>query len=61
MTQATPATDAHEAHMANLKGISNSKGRAEYIAAVERAEGRFYAKWLCEDFAKWWETRGVKP
>jgi hypothetical protein len=47
--------------MANLKGISNSKGRAEYIAAVERAEGRFYAKWLREDFAKWWETRGVKP
>lgn len=55
-----PATEAHERHMEAIKRISTSAGRREYIAQVQRAEGRFAAKWLSDDYAQWWQDQQKK-
>jgi len=49
-----PETDSHNRHMANLRGISTTQGRREYIEAVQRAEGRFAANWLKDDLVAEW-------
>lgn len=55
-----PATEAHERHMAELKRMTRTDQRREYIATVMRAEGRFAGKWLQDDFAQWWQDQQKK-
>lgn len=55
-----PATEAHERHMSTLKGHRTAKERQEYIAGVQRAEGKVAANWLRDDFAKWWQEQRSK-
>lgn len=55
-----PATEAHELHMENLSRIATTQGRREYIDGVERAEGKFSAKWLRDDLlAQFQKRQGV--
>jgi hypothetical protein len=53
MTTQCPATEAHERHLNELKRITTTQGRREYLSGVERAEGRFYARWLQDDYQAW--------
>ena len=55
-----PATEAHELHMSTLKGHRTAKERQEYIAGVQRAEGKVAANWLRDDFATWWHAQNQK-
>lgn len=55
-----PATEAHVRHMATLKGLRTAQQRQEYIAGVQRAEGRVAADWLREEFANWWQEQKTK-
>jgi hypothetical protein len=45
-----PETESHKRHMAQLRTIRTTAARREYIDGVERAEGRFAAKWLRDEF-----------
>lgn len=48
-----PANEAHERHLDQLKRITTTAGRREYLAGVEHKEGRFYARWLADDYQAW--------
>lgn len=55
-----PATEAHELHMLNLSRIATTQGRREYIDGVERAEGRFAAKWIRDELLAQFEAKKVQ-
>lgn len=57
MNTTGPANESHQRHMDNLKGMRTTQERREYIDAVERTESKFAAKWLKEEFAKWWDSQ----
>lgn len=48
-----PTTEDHERHMETMKRIGTTQGRREYVDGVMRSEGKFAAKWLTDDYAKW--------
>ncbi len=50
-----PETDTHNRHMENLRNIRTTADRREYIDGVMRAEGKFSANWLRDDFAAEWD------
>jgi len=52
-----PATEAHKLHMLNLSRITTTQGRREYIEAVQRAEGKFSAKWLRDDLSAQFQAK----
>ena len=57
----TPAQETHDRHVSNLKekyrlGCKTSDIK-DYIEGVERAEGKFCAKWLRDDFGAWWKDQ----
>lgn len=39
--------------METMKRIGTTQGRREYVDGVMRSEGKFAAKWLTDDYAKW--------
>jgi hypothetical protein len=45
-----PETESHKRHMEQLRAIRTTAARREYIEGVERAEGRFAANWLRDEF-----------
>lgn len=49
-----PESESHERHMEALKRIRDTQQRREYIETVRRAEGKFAASWLEDEFARWW-------
>lgn len=49
-----PESESHLRHMEALKRITDTNQRREYIEGVQRAEGRFAASWLKDEFARWW-------
>lgn len=55
-----PATEAHELHMLNLRRIATTQGRREYIDGVDRAEGRFAAKWIRDELLAQFEAKKVQ-
>ena len=57
MNTTGPATEAHARHLANLKAIAAAADRRQYIEGVKASEGAFAAKWLTDEFGKWWESK----
>lgn len=49
-----PESETHALHLEALKRIPGTQQRREYIETVRRAEGKFDADWLKDEFARWW-------
>lgn len=54
MNTTGPTNEAVALHLEALKGIKDTVQRREYLAAVERNEGKFFVGFLKDEFAAWW-------
>lgn len=60
MNTTGPTTEAHALHMAHLKQCGSTSRARDYIEEVRRTEGAFAAKWLSDEFWKWFQQRNGK-
>jgi hypothetical protein len=48
-----PTTEAHGRHLATLKALPTLDAQRDFVAQLSRAESRFLANWVRDDFLSW--------